>query len=122
MQIWFNPKCSKCRMAKEALDEAGVDYELRRYLDEPPTADELDAILGSLDLEPWDVTRTGEQLAKDLGVTDLPRERARWIELLVAHPSLLQRPILVTEDGSAWVARDPDTVREAVGRSRPSPA
>jgi arsenate reductase len=36
MEIWVNPACSKCRAATEALDEAGVAYTVRRYLDEPP--------------------------------------------------------------------------------------
>jgi arsenate reductase len=120
VEIWFNPKCSKCRLAKEALDEAGVDYEIRRYLDEPPTATELASTLDALGLEPWDVTRMNEPLAAELGLADRPRERDSWIALLVEHPSLLQRPIIVTDDGSAWVARDPETVQEAVGHARSS--
>jgi arsenate reductase (glutaredoxin) len=38
MEIWANPACSKCRAATKALDETGVAYTVRRYLDEPPTA------------------------------------------------------------------------------------
>lgn len=34
MEIWINPACSKCRTATAALDEAGIDYTVRRYLDE----------------------------------------------------------------------------------------
>lgn len=117
MEIWFNPKCSKCRLATEALDEAGLDYDVRRYLDEPPTADELDRTLTALGLEPWDVTRMGEAQAAELGLADLPRERAAWIRVLTEHPALLQRPILVTDDGSAWVARDPDTVQSAIAHT-----
>ena len=41
MEIWLNPACSKCRTAATALDEAGIDYTVRRYLDTPPTVDEL---------------------------------------------------------------------------------
>ncbi|HEU5035246.1 MAG TPA: arsenate reductase family protein [Mycobacteriales bacterium] len=118
MEIWFNPKCSKCRLAKEALDAAGVDYEIRRYLDEPPTADELSSTLDALGLEPWDVTRMSEPEAAELGLAQRTRERESWIQLLVEHPALLQRPIIVTDDGSAWVARDPDTVQAAVGHAR----
>jgi arsenate reductase len=118
VQIWFNPKCSKCRLAKEALDEAGVDYELRRYLDEPPTAGELRETLDALGLEPWDVTRMNEPVAAELGLADRNRDRAEWIELLVAHPVLIQRPIIVTDDGSARVARDPETVRDVVDHAR----
>ncbi len=114
MQVWFNPKCSKCRLAQEALDAAGVSYTLRRYLDEPPTAEELEQALTALGLEPWDITRMGEPLATELGLADRPRDRAAWIALLAEHPQLVQRPILLAEDGSAWVARDPQTLAEAV--------
>ena len=119
MEIWFNPKCSKCRMAKEALDEAGVDYTLRRYLDEPPTVDELRGVLDQLELEPWDITRTGDPLAAEVGVAEWPRERDEWLARLAQHPALIQRPIVVTPDGSAWVARDPETVQTAVDHARP---
>lgn len=118
MEIWFNPGCSKCRAAKAALDEAGLTYTLRRYLDDPPSAGELRTTLDALGLEPWDITRTGEQLAKDLGVAALPHDRDTWIELLAANPSLIQRPIMVTTDGQAWVARDPDTVETAIKNER----
>ena len=106
-------------MAQAALDEAGVDYTLRRYLDEPPTADELREVLVQLDLEPWDVTRTGDPLAAEVGVAEWPREREEWLSRLAQHPALIQRPIMVTPDGSAWVARDPETLQTAVDHARP---
>src|SRR4051794_35342823 len=119
VEIWFNPKCSKCRMAKEALDEAGIEYTLRRYLDEPPTADELREVLDRLGLEPWDITRTSDPLAAEVGVADWPREREEWLARLVQHPGLIQRPILVAPPGPAWVARRPDTLQTAVDHARP---
>jgi len=114
MEIWFNPGCSKCRAAKAALDEAGLTYTIRRYLDDPPTGDEIRTTLDALVLEPWDITRLGEPLASELGLQDLPRDRDRWIAVLAANPSLIQRPIMVTTDGQAWVARDPDAVETAI--------
>ena len=112
--MWFNPGCSKCRAAKAALDEAGVTYRIRRYLDDPPNESELRTALDALGLEPWDITRMNEPVAADLGLADMPRERDRWIAVLAANPSLIQRPIMVTTDGQAWVARDPETVETAV--------
>lgn len=116
MEVWFNPRCSKCRTARDALDEAGLTYRLRYYLEEPPTQAELAEVLDRLGLEPWDVTRFAD--ANKAGVaTDLPRDpehRGEWIALLAAHPFLLQRPLVVTDDGAAWVARDPDTVARVV--------
>ncbi|MBE1535198.1 arsenate reductase family protein [Actinomadura algeriensis] len=112
-ELWHNPRCSKSRAAKAALDEAGVAYTERRYLDEPPTAAELDAVLTRIGAEPWEVARLGEAVAKELGLKDLEHDRARWIEVLVANPVLIQRPIVVT-DGAAIVARDEDSVRKAL--------
>ena len=99
MEIWVNPACSKCAAATELLDAAGVAYTVRRYLADPPTADELDDVLVRLGLEPWDVARMTEPVAAELGLRDLPRERQAWLELMVAHPILIQRPII-----TAWSA------------------
>lgn len=121
MEIWINPACSKCRSAVQLLDEEGVPHTVRRYLEDPPTEDELRAVLDRLHLEPWDITRTGEVAGKELGIADWPREpsaRDRWIAALAAHPVLIQRPILTSDDGTAVVGRTEEAVREAVRRSR----
>ena len=112
MEVWFNPSCSKCRVARDQLDEAGVGYTLRRYLDDPPDEAELREALAALDLQPWDVTRTADPLARELGVRDLPHDPDVWIRLLAEHPRLIQRPIVLAGDGRAWVARDDETLRE----------
>jgi arsenate reductase len=114
VEIWFNPSCSKCRMAREMLHAAGTDYVVRRYLDEPPDVDQLDEVLTRLGLEPWDITRMGEPVATELGLADRARERGEWLRLLVANPVLIQRPILVTPDGSAWIGREPAAVEAAI--------
>ena len=94
---------------------AGVDYTVRRYLDEPPTVAELDDVLGRLGLEPWDIARTAD--AGKLGVT-LPAkdagERAAWLDLMVAHPRLIQRPILTAADGTTVVGRDPASLARVI--------
>jgi arsenate reductase len=121
MEIWVNPACSKCRAAVKLLDEEGATYTVRRYLEDPPSAEELRAVLERLGLEPWDIVRTQEAEAKELGVKDWPREageRERWIGALAAHPRLIQRPILTAEDGSAVVGRSEEAVREALGRGQ----
>jgi arsenate reductase len=114
-EIWHNPRCSKSRAAKAALDEAGVAYTERRYLDDPPTAEELDAVLKRIGAEPWEVARLNEPVAKELGLRGMDHDRDRWIEIMVANPSLIQRPIVLTGDGGAVVARDEASVREALG-------
>lgn len=119
MEIWINPACSKCRSAVRLLDEEGAEYTVRRYLDDVPDEAEIRAVLGRLGLEPWDITRTQEAAAKELGLKDWPREadaRERWISALAAHPKLIQRPIITADDGTAVVGRSEEAVRDALGR------
>ena len=115
MEIWVNPACSKCRAATEALDEAGVAYTVRRYLDEPPTRAELEEVLTRLGLEPWHITRTGEPESEV--VSSLPRTgeaRGDWLQALVDHPRLIQRPIITADDGTTVVGRTPEALQEAL--------
>ncbi|WP_433174974.1 arsenate reductase family protein [Actinoallomurus sp. CA-150999] len=117
MEIWVNPRCSKCRSALSLLDEEGAEYTVRRYLDEPPTRQELEEVLGRLGLEPWDIARTGEAVAKELGMASWKREpaaRDQWLDALAEHPILIQRPIITADDGTAVVGRSPEAVRSVL--------
>lgn len=117
MEIWINPACSKCRTALSILDEEGADYVVRRYLEEVPSPAEITEVLGRLGLEPWDIVRTGEADAKDLGLKGWPRTpetRDRWIAALSEHPRLIQRPIITADDGHAVVARTDEAVRSVL--------
>jgi len=112
LTIWHNQRCSKSRSAHDILTEAGVPFEERRYLEAPPTAAEFDAVLTALGKEPWEITRMGEDVAKELGLRDLAHERAPWIEVMVANPILIERPIIVSSEGRAVVGRPPEVVRD----------
>ncbi|MFK4102783.1 arsenate reductase family protein [Streptomyces sp. NPDC019531] len=119
MEIWINPACSKCRSAVSVLDAEGAEYTVRRYLEDVPSEDEIRAVLDRLGLEPWDITRTQEAVAKELGLKEWARDhssRDRWITALAEHPKLIQRPIITADDGSAVVARTDDAVRDALSR------
>ncbi|HEX7745480.1 MAG TPA: ArsC/Spx/MgsR family protein [Micromonosporaceae bacterium] len=121
MEMWNNPSCSKCAGARQTLDEARVPYRLRPYLERSPSADELAEVLRRLGAMPWEICRTGEPQAIALGMADWPRDEAnarRWIEAMAAAPQLIQRPILLLDDGSAIVGRSPEALAEAVRRSR----
>lgn len=117
MEIWINPRCGKCRTALKELDAAGMKYTVRRYLEDPPTAEELEAVLERLGLEPWDITRLDEPAAKELDMkqwTREPGDRARWIAAMAGHPALIQRPIITADDGHAVVARTPEVLRSVL--------
>ncbi|MEV6049526.1 arsenate reductase family protein [Streptomyces sp. NPDC052107] len=121
MEIWINPACSKCRSAISLLDAEGAEYTVRRYLEDVPSEDEIRAVLERLGLEPWDITRTQEAEAKELGLKEWARDagtRGRWIAALAQHPRLIQRPIITADDGTALVARSEDAVREALSHNK----
>jgi arsenate reductase len=120
VEIWYNPNCSKCRGAAHAFDQAGLTYRLRYYLEKRPSVTDLRDILERLSLEPWDICRTAD--AKPAGIA-LPSakdadHREAWIDVLVANPVLIQRPIVVTDDGAAYVARDPHAIDTVIERSK----
>lgn len=123
MEVWNNPACSKCAAARETLDAARVPYRLRFYQEEAPTAQELAGVLRRLGLPPWEVCRTGEPAAQRRGMAQWPRDEAhahRWIAAMVESPELIQRPILLLDDGSAIIGRTPEALDEALRRQRPA--
>jgi arsenate reductase (glutaredoxin) len=110
LTLWHNPRCSKSRAAKAILDDSAAAYVERRYLDEPPSADELGALCTALGKDPWEIARMGEDAAKTLNLAELPHEQGLWLEAMSAHPILIERPILVTADGRALVGRPPEAI------------
>lgn len=115
MEIWHNPRCSKSRQALALLEERGAEPVVRRYLDDPPSPAELAAALDALGMEPWEIARTGEARAAELGLDDLPREREVWIETLAQNPILIERPIVLADDGRAELGRPPERVLGLLG-------
>jgi arsenate reductase (glutaredoxin) len=114
MEIWLNPGCSKCRTAVATLDEAGISYTVRRYLDDAPTPAEVAEVLDRLGLDPWDIARDKE--AAEEGI-DLPRDagsRDAWLEALSRHPRAIQRPIITATDGTTVVGRDPGALDKVI--------
>ena len=114
MEIWVNPACSKCRAATAALDEAGVAYTVRRYLDAPPTAEELRAVVDRLGVEPWHVARSKETAEAGIDLPRDPAHRDDWFAAMAAHPRVIQRPIITADDGTTVVARTDDAVRSTL--------
>jgi arsenate reductase len=117
MELWINPACTKCRVAKAELDAAGIEYTERRYLDDVPTTTELAEVLDRMGLQPWDIARPKE--TKEAGI-DLPKDvehRQEWLAAMVAEPRIIQRPIITADDGTTVIARDPETLADVVARA-----
>jgi arsenate reductase len=120
MEIWDNPACSKCAAARGTLDEARVPYRLRAYLEDRPSTGELADVLRRLGAQPWDICRIDEPAARQLGMAQWRRDAAStrsWIDAMVAHPELIQRPIILLDDGAAVVGRTPQALDDVVRRA-----
>jgi arsenate reductase len=96
--ILDNHRCSTSRAAMDRLDEAGVEAEVVDYLRHPLDAAALRDLLDRLEDAPTDLVRRDAHFA-ELGLTDADVEtRAQVVAVLVDHPRLLQRPVLVKGD------------------------
>lgn len=111
MRLFHNPRCSKSRAALSLLEERGIAPEIVTYLDQPPSAEELRAVAGMLGLPPRALLRTGEPEYATLGLADESLEDAALVDAMVAHPRLIERPILI-HDGRAVIGRPPERVLE----------
>ena len=108
LKIYHNPKCSKSRATLDLLERHGAQLEIVEYLRTPPTAKELAALLAKLGLEPEQLVRKGEDIYKK-EYAGRTLSRAQWIEAMVRHPILIERPIVVAGD-RAVIGRPPENV------------
>lgn len=111
LTLFHNPRCSKSRGALELLEARGLAPTIVRYLETPPSAAELQALLGKLGISARQLLRTGEEEYKALGLDDPQLGDAQLIEAMAAHPKLIERPILVAGD-KAVIGRPPEKVLE----------
>ena len=109
--LYHNPRCSKSRQALKLLEEKGVQPEIVKYLDTPPDHATLARILEMLGLEPRELMRNKEKEYKELGLNDPRLTREQLIDAMVAHPRLIERPIVI-KDGKAALGRPPESVLE----------
>ena len=108
--IWHNPKCSKSRQALALLQERGLKPTVRRYLDDPPTAAEIFEVvkkLGANDASA--LVRKKEALYTELGAAK--KEGAALVELMASNPKLIERPVVITDEG-ARIGRPTEAILE----------
>ncbi|MEX6500951.1 arsenate reductase (glutaredoxin) [Pseudomonas zhanjiangensis] len=111
LTLYHNPRCSKSRGALQLLEERGLAPTIVRYLETPPSAEQLRDLLDRLGLGARQLLRTGEAEYQDLGLADPELSEAQLIEAMAAHPKLIERPILVAGD-KAVIGRPPEKVLE----------
>lgn len=117
IKIYHNPRCSKSRKTLELLEEAGVTPTIVEYLKAPPDAATTLRNAELIGVSVAELLRRGEaefKQAQDLPDLDDDAALAAWLE---QHPKVIERPIVVDEDGErAVVGRPPENVLELVGR------
>ena len=108
--IYHNARCSKSREGLQILKASGQEYQVKEYLKEPLSEKELRDLLDKLGMAPMEIIRTDENIWKEI-YKDRDVDDEELIRAMVAHPALIQRPIVVKDD-SAVVGRPPSRINE----------
>ncbi len=108
--IYHNPRCSKSRQTLSLLRDQGIEPEVVEYLKTPPDAHELKRIIAMLGITAHALIRRGEAEYRELGLNP-DSSNKELIEAMVAHPRLIERPIVVV-NGQARLGRPPEQVTE----------
>ena len=108
--IYHNTRCSKSRSACEIVAGRGIDARIVEYLKTPPGKDELGELLKKLGMKPSELVRRGEEAFKE-NYAGKSLDEEQWLDALVAHPVLIERPIVVRGD-RAVIGRPPEKVIE----------
>ena len=109
--IYQKPTCSTCRQAMQLLQESGKSFKAINYYEKPFSKAQLKSLLKKAGLLPKDILRTKEDIYKELGLAKKNLSDDEWLDLLVTHPDLIQRPI-VEKGEKAILARPAESVKE----------
>lgn len=108
--IYHNPRCSKSRNTLALLEENGVSPEVVLYLETPPGAAQIKALLLKLGISAAELVRRGEDEYKSAGL-DKSSSEAEIVAAMAEHPRLIERPIVVRGD-RAVLGRPPENALE----------
>ncbi|MFV8781929.1 arsenate reductase (glutaredoxin) [Microbulbifer sp. SA54] len=111
--IYHNPRCSKSRQTLQLLQDNQVEPEVVLYLETPPDPATLKTLLAKLGISARDLLRKGEDDYKSLNLKNPALTDEQLIDAMVAHPKLIERPIVVKGD-QAVLGRPPENVLELI--------
>ena len=104
MKIYHNPRCKKSRAGLEFLKEKGIEPEIKLYLSDSLSEEDLKRLLMKLNIPASELVRTQEeQYKKEL--KGLTFNEDEWITIFLENPKLIRRPII--EDRYKAVIGDP---------------
>ena len=107
--IYHNPMCGTSRKTLEILRDSGWDVSVHEYLKSPPSRAELVRLYGRAGISPRDGLRAKEPLAQELGLNRAGVTDDEVLDAMIAHPILINRPIVVTAD-TVKLCRPSETV------------
>ena len=114
VKIYHNPRCSKSRETLSLLQSNGIEPDVVLYLETPPDADTIKALLQMLGMgSARELMRQKEELYKSLNLADSHLSEAALIQAMVENPKLIERPIVVA-NGKARIGRPPEQVLDIV--------
>ena len=108
--LLHNPRCSKSRAARALLEQAGVAFTERRYLEQPLSLEELRDLRARLDRPPGEWLRSSEKAAREAGLSAAGDE-GEILAAMQRDPILMERPIIV-RGRRAVVGRPPERLNE----------
>lgn len=109
MKIIFKPTCTKCRILKKELESHDVAWENINYAEDGLEREVVEFVFNHYAGNWHDLVRTKEKVFKSLNVKLKAMSKEEAVDLIVAHPILIQRPI-VLKDGKVIIARDDDAL------------
>lgn len=98
--IFHNPKCGTSRNTLAIMQASGENPEVIEYLKTPPSRDYLAELLAKMNLSPRELLRSKESISDELGLDNLALSDDEIIDAMIAHPILINRPIVVTDKGA----------------------
>lgn len=108
--VYHNPRCSKSRETLKVLEDSGIEFNIRHYLEDVPSAAEIKQLVQWLGFESArDLMRTKEIIYKEQNIASITEED-ELIEAMVNHPKLIERPIVVVDHKAAKIGRPPESV------------
>ncbi len=98
--IYHNPQCGTSRNTLALIRNAGIEPEVIEYLKTPPTREKLRELVAQMAVPVREVVREKETVYKELGLDDPALGDDALIAAMLAHPILINRPIVVTPLGT----------------------
>ena len=109
--LYHNPNCGTSRKVLGILRESGAAPRVIEYLKTPPTRAELKDLLTTMGMTPRQLLRRRGTPFDELGLDDPAKTDEQLIDAILAHPILMERPVVVTGKG-AKVCRPAEKVME----------